>query len=142
MPEQASSAYPGEIDPRGSIPGIGLTRRGRFSGELELTAATSASTMIPIEIEISRFRGNIYVDGINAWEERNWIGKIIKINKSSSFELKSSNLRSYYFKNIIAFGDLLHRLHPLAGQGFNMTIRDIKEINKLIEFQKKHAKIK
>ena len=65
--------------------------------------------------------------------------KIIKINKSSSFELKSSNLRSYYFKNIIAFGDLLHRLHPLAGQGFNMTIRDIKEINKLIEFQKKHG---
>ncbi len=32
------------------------------------------------EIEISRFRGNIYVDGIEAWEERNWIGKIIKIN--------------------------------------------------------------
>jgi len=35
------------------------------------------------EIEISRFRGNIYVDGINAWEERNWIGKIIKINNVS-----------------------------------------------------------
>ena len=35
------------------------------------------------EIEISRFRGNIYVDGIKAWEERNWIGKIIKINNIS-----------------------------------------------------------
>ena len=43
------------------------------------------------------------------------------------------------FKNIIAFGDILHRLHPLAGQGFNMTIRDIKEINSLIEFKKKHG---
>jgi 2-octaprenyl-6-methoxyphenol hydroxylase len=26
----------------------------------------------------------------------------------------------------LAFGDLLHRIHPLAGQGFNMTIRDLK----------------
>ena len=35
------------------------------------------------EVEIQRFRGNIYVDGIEAWEERNWIGKIIKINDIS-----------------------------------------------------------
>ena len=35
------------------------------------------------EIETQRFRGNIYVDGIEAWEERNWIGKIIKINNIS-----------------------------------------------------------
>ena len=65
--------------------------------------------------------------------------EILKINEITSFELKSSNLRSYYFQNIIAFGDLLHRLHPLAGQGFNMTIRDIKEIHKLVEFKKKHG---
>ena len=31
-------------------------------------------------IEYERFRGNIYIDGINAWEERSWIGKVIKIN--------------------------------------------------------------
>tara|TARA_B100001175_G_scaffold294826_1_gene282400 strand:+ start:349 stop:1134 length:786 start_codon:yes stop_codon:yes gene_type:complete len=31
------------------------------------------------KIEASRFRGNICIDGINAWEERNWIGKTIKI---------------------------------------------------------------
>jgi|TARA_B100000482_G_scaffold70954_1_gene49901 uncharacterized protein YcbX len=35
------------------------------------------------EFETQRFRGNIYVDGIEAWEERNWIGKIIKINNIS-----------------------------------------------------------
>ena len=32
------------------------------------------------KIELQRFRANFYVDGIEAWEERNWIGKIIKIN--------------------------------------------------------------
>jgi len=31
-------------------------------------------------VEFQRFRGNFYVDGIDAWEERNWIGKTIKID--------------------------------------------------------------
>ena len=35
------------------------------------------------KIEAQRFRGNIYVNGIDAWEERKWIGKIIKINNIS-----------------------------------------------------------
>ena len=52
--------------------------------------------------------------------------KIKKIGKIESFELKSFNLRSYYNNKFLAFGDLLHKIHPLAGQGFNMTIRDIK----------------
>ena len=65
--------------------------------------------------------------------------QISKINDFLCFKLKSSNLRSYYYKNIIAFGDLLHKIHPLAGQGFNMTIRDIKEICKLIQSKKKYG---
>ena len=28
---------------------------------------------------------------------------------------------------------MLHRVHPLAGQGFNMTIRDLRTLTKLIE---------
>ena len=32
------------------------------------------------KIEFQRFRANFYVDGIESWEERNWIGKTIKIN--------------------------------------------------------------
>ena len=34
------------------------------------------------KVEFQRFRANFYVDGIGAWEERNWIGKIIKINNT------------------------------------------------------------
>jgi 2-octaprenyl-6-methoxyphenol hydroxylase len=57
----------------------------------------------------------------------------IKINGFDSFELRSSNLRKYYKDNILAFGDLLHKIHPLAGQGFNMSLRDIKLISNLID---------
>jgi len=64
---------------------------------------------------------------------------ILKINKIFRFELKFSNLRSYYHKNILAFGDLLHKLHPLAGQGFNMTIRDISVLTNLIDLKIKNG---
>ena len=59
--------------------------------------------------------------------------QIQKNLKFSSFKLSSSNLRNYHYKNILAFGDLLHRIHPLAGQGFNMTIRDIKKLSEIIQ---------
>jgi len=65
--------------------------------------------------------------------EYNFKYKIKKIEDFESFELKSFILRSYYHKNILAFGDLLHRIHPLAGQGFNMTIRDIKYLIEIIK---------
>ena len=58
--------------------------------------------------------------------------KIKKIKKFEMFELKSLMLRSYFHDNILAFGDLLHRIHPLAGQGFNMTIRDTQTLIEII----------
>ncbi len=61
--------------------------------------------------------------------------EIKKIHKISKFELKSLNLREYYKDNILAFGDLLHKIHPLAGQGFNMSIRDIRELLKIIDYK-------
>ncbi len=58
---------------------------------------------------------------------------ILKILDKKSFKLKSLNLRNYYYKNILCFGDLIHKIHPLAGQGFNMTIRDIIDLSKIID---------
>ena len=35
------------------------------------------------KVEFQRFRANFYADGIDAWEECKWIGKIVKINNIS-----------------------------------------------------------
>jgi 2-octaprenyl-6-methoxyphenol hydroxylase len=66
-------------------------------------------------------------------KDNNFNYKIRKVEKINSFELKSLNLRNYYHNNILAFGDLLHKVHPLAGQGFNMTIRDIRVLLQIIK---------
>ena len=59
--------------------------------------------------------------------------KINKISDVESVGIKFLVLRDYIFKNILSFGDLIHKVHPLAGQGFNMTIRDIKSLSNILE---------
>ncbi len=59
--------------------------------------------------------------------------KITKISEVESVGIKFLLLQDYFFKNILSFGDLIHKVHPLAGQGFNMTIRDIKSLSNILE---------
>ena len=47
---------------------------------LNINSIKDFENKIDQKIEKSIFRGNLYFDGIEAWEERNWIGKTIKIN--------------------------------------------------------------
>ena len=43
------------------------------------------SMKISTNIEFERFRANIYIDGLDAWDERKWIGKTIYINNIKFF---------------------------------------------------------
>ena len=67
---------------------------------------------------------------INIYNDKYTINNISNVE---TFSIKFSLLRNYSFKNILSFGDLLHKVHPLAGQGFNMTIRDIKSLNTILD---------
>ena len=102
------------------------------SGPIAFLPITKTRTSVVCSVDIKNKNYNDYeiLDIINNYNPK---FKIKKTSKLSSFKLKSSNLRKYYYKNILAFGDLLHRIHPLAGQGFNMTIRDIKDLTEIIQ---------
>ena len=69
---------------------------------------------------------------VDIFKKYNSFYSFAKINKIENFSLSFEMLRNYTYNNILAFGDLIHRIHPLAGQGFNMTIRDIKIISRLV----------
>jgi 2-octaprenyl-6-methoxyphenol hydroxylase len=88
------------------------------------------SVVYSIDIKKKKFSNNDVIDLINKNNPKYKINKITKLN---NFKLSSSNLRNYHHKNILAFGDILHRVHPLAGQGFNMTIRDLRILIEIIE---------
>jgi len=59
--------------------------------------------------------------------------KIKNYSVIERFKLNFSSPRNYYYKNLMFFGDVIHKIHPLAGQGFNMTLRDIKILSKIIQ---------
>ena len=62
--------------------------------------------------------------------------KFYKLKSFSEFEKFSLDLsisKNYYHKNLLCFSDNLHKIHPLAGQGFNMTLRDIKILGEIID---------
>ena len=88
------------------------------------------SIVCSLDIKDKKYTDDEVLDLIDKNNPKYQIEKILKL---SSFKLSSSNLRNYYNGNILAFGDLLHRIHPLAGQGFNMTIRDIKILSEIIQ---------
>jgi 2-octaprenyl-6-methoxyphenol hydroxylase len=84
-------------------------------------------------------KGPRNINLINLVKKYNTKYSIINFSDNFSFELKSSNLRYQHHDNILAFGELSHKLHPLAGQGFNMSIRDIKVLMDLIIFKIDHG---
>jgi 2-octaprenyl-6-methoxyphenol hydroxylase len=101
------------------------------NGPLAFLPISNFKTSIVYSIPVSMNQNKSDIEKLI--HDRNFKYKIKKIEKINSFELKSLNLRNYYYNNILAFGDMLHKIHPLAGQGFNMTIRDIKILVNIIK---------
>ena len=58
--------------------------------------------------------------------------KITDIENVQSFPIKLNLKTKYFKKNVLILGDGLHAIHPMAGQGFNLVLRDIKKLNELI----------
>ena len=91
---------------------------------------TETSVVCSLDTKNKKYNDREVLDLISKNNSKYQIKKILKL---SIFKLSSTNLRNYHQENILAFGDLLHRIHPLAGQGFNMTIRDIKVLSEIIQ---------
>lgn len=63
--------------------------------------------------------------------------KKFKIINFQSYPL-NLNLQSKYFKNnILVLGEGIHSIHPVAGQGFNLILRDIKKLYELLNYNLK-----
>ena len=87
------------------------------------------------KVEISRFRGNICIDGIKPWEERKWIGKIIKIN-NVSFKVEKNiprcvaiNLKPTTDDNSLNLLQSLKKTYNHFEMGIYLTALDDGEIN-------------
>ena len=60
------------------------------------------------------------------------VKNIINITNIQSYPINLNLKTKYFKKNILILGDGLHTVHPMAGQGFNLVIRDIKKLKELM----------
>ena len=67
---------------------------------------------------------------INILEEKisQSIGNIIKIKSKQIFPLSSHINYKFYEKKLIYLGDSAHSVHPIAGQGWNLGLRDVRKL--------------
>ena len=61
------------------------------------------------------------------------ISKTIKINNIQKYKLNFEYAKKITSNSIILIGDAAHSLHPIAGQGLNLSIKDIMELKNKIE---------
>ncbi len=58
----------------------------------------------------------------------------ITVSNIQSYPITLSLRRQYHLKNILILGEGLHTIHPVAGQGFNLVLRDIKKLKEIIKY--------
>jgi uncharacterized protein len=101
---------------------------------LNMNSINDFQKKIDKKIEPSIFRGNIYVDGIEPWKEREWIDKIIKIN-NVSFKVEKNiprcvaiNLKPKSDDNSINLLQLLKKNYNHFEMGIYLTALEDGEI--------------
>ena len=102
---------------------------------LNINSIKDFENKIDQKIEKSIFRGNLYFDGMEAWEERNWIGKTIKIN-DVLFKVEKNiprcvaiNLKPQSDDNSFNLLQLLKKNYNHFDMGIYLTALDDGEIN-------------
>ena len=82
--------------------------------------------------EVSKSRYNSSMNNTSNIESeiedhcKDWLGKVKVDNFKALFPLELTMPKSMIENRFILIGDSAHSIHPIAGQGFNLTIRDIK----------------
>ena len=64
------------------------------------------------------------------------VGGITKINSNQIFPLSAHINDSFINKRLIYVGDAAHSIHPIAGQGWNLGVNDVKNLYEISKYEK------
>jgi len=64
------------------------------------------------------------------------LGKVTYINSIQTFPLSAHINEKFYHDRMVYIGDAAHSIHPIAGQGWNLGLRDIKSLTTILKKSK------
>ena len=100
----------------------------------------NSSVVWTVESEISekqKFKNNFRDEFIKIYND--FFGKINEFSTINKYPLNIFSCNEYRKKNVVLIGDACQAIHPIAGQGFNLGLRDAKYLSDLIHEFKEHG---
>lgn len=61
------------------------------------------------------------------------LGRVLETSQRAAFPLRLQLARSYHAERLVLMGDAAHVVHPLAGQGVNLGLRDVIELRAALD---------
>lgn len=63
---------------------------------------------------------------------QNLLGSLRAVGKMLSFSLKQQTATQLIAERVVLMGDAAHQIHPMAGQGMNLGLRDVRQLQDLL----------
>lgn len=60
------------------------------------------------------------------------LGKFVKVGKRNAYSLSLSRARDHVRQRLVLIGNAAHGVHPVAGQGFNLGLRDVATLAQIV----------
>jgi len=99
---------------------------------MKTTKGNQSSVVFTVDDDI-KFKNGSSFNKFFKERYKDFFGKIIKVSKVSIFPLDVYSCLKYYKNNIVLVGDACQALHPIAGQGFNLGLRDCLSLSESLK---------
>jgi len=92
---------------------------------------TRTSIVLTVKKEIQK-KNNLLLKKKIKFYAKNYLKNITFVTNIEYKDLNFLIRNKYYLDRTLLFGDALHVMHPFAGQGFNMTLRDLACLEEIL----------
>jgi 2-octaprenyl-6-methoxyphenol hydroxylase len=62
-----------------------------------------------------------------------WLGGITEVGKRNVYPLKLVQAQEQVYHRTVLIGNATHTIHPIAGQGFNLGLRDVQQLTNMLK---------